>query len=109
MTGLYNQGTDSSNKRLAYASSSLDENYHYILFVFDNGVERFYIDNVQVGTRNQPKYLNGTKIIFGRTQSAAARHFKGNINMVEVYKDKALNSTEILQNYNYYKQKGWVQ
>jgi hypothetical protein len=76
--------------------------YNHCSFTYSNSTFYMYLNGVQIYTTTSPTntiYYSGGYIAIGRDADANASYFPGNIPQASIY-NRALSSSEVLQNYN---------
>jgi hypothetical protein len=80
-------------------SNAFDGNYHLIVYSYDNGTGKIYLDGELKSTGSFTKCNDSEQILIGFESEGGGYYFVGNISQVQIY-DRALTADEILQNYN---------
>ena len=80
-------------------SNAFDGNYHQIVYTYDNGTGKIYLDGTLRNTGSFTKCNDAEQISIGYEAEGGGYYFIGNIPQVLIY-NKALTAEEVLQNYN---------
>ena len=80
-------------------SNAFDGNYHQIVYTYDNGTGKIYLDGTLRNTGSFTKCNDAEQISIGYEAEGAGFYFIGNIAQVSIY-NRALTPQEIQQNYN---------
>jgi Concanavalin A-like lectin/glucanases superfamily len=76
--------------------------YNHCLFTYSNSTFCMYLNGFQIYTTTSPTntiYYSGGYIAIGRDADSSGSYFNGNVSNAQIY-NRALSSTEVLQNYN---------
>lgn len=80
-------------------SNAWDGNYHQIVYTYENGTGKIYLDGVLKNTGTFSKCNSAEQITVGREAEGSGYWFLGDIPKAYVY-DKVLSAAEVLQDFN---------
>jgi hypothetical protein len=80
-------------------SNAFDGNWHQIVYSYDNGTGKIYLDGTLKNTNSFSKCNDAEEIIIGGETESSGFYFNGNISQVSFY-NRVLTATEIQQNFN---------
>ena len=80
-------------------SNAFDGNYHQIVYTYDNGTGKIYLDGTLRNTNSFTKCNDSEEIVIGSELEGGGYYFIGNIAQVSIY-NRALTAAEVSQNYN---------
>jgi hypothetical protein len=80
-------------------SNAFDGNYHLIVYSYDNGTGKIYLDGELKSTGSFTKCNDSEQILIGFESEGGGYYFVGNISQVQIY-NRALTATEITTIYN---------
>ena len=80
-------------------SNAFDGNYHQIVYTYDNGTGKIYLDGTLRNTNSFTKCNDSEEIVIGVELESGGYYFIGNIAQVSIY-NRALSAAEVSQNYN---------
>ena len=80
-------------------SNAFDGNYHQIVYTYDNGTGKIYLDGTLRNTNSFTKCNDSEEIVIGSELEGGGYYFIGNIAQVSIY-NRALSAAEISQNFN---------
>lgn len=83
-------------------SNAWDGNYHQIVYTYNNGTGKIYLDGVLKNTGTFTKCNTAEQITVGRESEGSGYWFLGDIPRASIY-NKVFSAEEVLQNYNAYK------
>jgi hypothetical protein len=100
-TGNTNIGVQDGNYNGSFVtgSNAFDGNYHQIVYTYDNGTGKIYLDGTLRNTGSFTKCNDAEQISIGHEAEGAGYYFIGNISQVSIY-NRALTASEIQQNFN---------
>lgn len=87
------------NGSFVIGSNAFDGNYHYIVYTYDNGTGKIYLDGALRNTNSFTKCNDSEQITIGGEFEGGGYYFIGNISQVSIY-NRALTPAEVFQNYN---------
>ena len=80
-------------------SSAWDGNYHQIVYTYNNGIGKIYLDGILKSTGNFTKYNSAEEILIGREAEGSGYWFIGDITRACVY-SKVFTAEEVLEDFN---------
>ena len=80
-------------------SNAFDGNYHQIVYTYDNGTGKIYLDGTLRNTNSFTKCNDSEEIVIGVELEGSGYYFTGNIAQASIY-NRALTAAEISQNFN---------
>ena len=80
-------------------SNAWDGNYHQIVYTYENGTGKIYLDGVLKNSGSFTKCNSAEQITVGRESEGSGYWFLGDIPRAYVY-DKVLSAAEVLQDFN---------
>jgi hypothetical protein len=80
-------------------SNAFDGNYHQIIYTYDNGTGKIYLDGTLRNTGSFTKCNDSEQISIGSELEGGGYYFIGNIAQTQIY-NRVLTPAEVLQNYN---------
>lgn len=80
-------------------SNAFDGNWHQIVYSYDNGTGKIYLDGTLKNTNSFTKCNDAEEIIIGGETESSGFYFNGNISQVSFY-NRVLTAAEIQQNFN---------
>jgi len=80
-------------------SNAFDGNYHQIVYTYDNGTGKIYLDGILRNTGSFTKCNDSEQIAIGVELEGGGYYFIGNIATTQIY-NRALTAAEITQNFN---------
>ena len=83
-------------------SNAWDGNYHQIVYTYNNGTGKIYLDGVLKNTGTFTKCNTAEQITVGRESEGSGYWFLGDIPRASIY-NQVFSAEEVLQNYNAYK------
>ena len=100
-TGNTNIGVQDGNyySDFVTGSNAFDGNWHQIVYSYDNGTGKIYLDGVLKNTNSFTKCNDAEEIIIGGETESGGYYFDGNISLVSFY-NRVLTAAEIQQNFN---------
>lgn len=113
--GYYAYTTDGGTQVLLFSIDSsginlLDDNWHHIVCTRDNSNVNIYVDGVLNRTTGNGGSWSGTNVwssmtmLIGNNPNNIYYYFNGSIGVAKIY-NRALNSSEVLQNFKTYRTK----
>ena len=100
-TGNTNIGVQDGNYYDSFVtgSNAFDGNWHQIVYTYDNGTGKIYLDSILKNTNSFTKCNDAEEIIIGGETEGGGFYFDGHISSVSFY-NRVLTATEISQNFN---------
>lgn len=100
-TGNTNIGVQDGNYYDSFVtgSNAFDGNWHQIVYTYDNGTGKIYLDSILKNTNSFTKCNDAEEIIIGGETEGGGFYFDGHISSVSFY-NRVLTATEIQQNFN---------
>jgi len=100
-TGNTNIGVQDGNYNGSFVtgSNAFDGNFHHIVYTYDNGTGKIYLDSVLRNTGSFTKCNDAEEILIGTEVEGGGYYFPGNIAQVSIY-NRALTASEVQQNFN---------
>ena len=80
-------------------SSAWDGNYHQIVYTYNNGIGKIYLDGILKSTGNFTKCNSAEEILIGREAEGSGYWFIGDITRACVY-SKVFTAEEVLEDFN---------
>ena len=80
-------------------SNAFDGNWHHLVYTYDNGTGKIYLDSVLKNTNSFTKCNDAEEIIIGGETEGSGYYFDGHISSVSFY-NRVLTASEVQQNYN---------
>ena len=105
-TGNTNIGVQDGNYRGTFVigSNAFDGNYHQIVYTYENGTGKIYLDGVLKSTGTFTKCNDAEQILIGRENESSGYYFIGDIPLAKIY-NRALTPAEVQSNYRHYKKR----
>ena len=100
-TGNTNIGIQDGNynNSVVTGSNAFDGNFHHIVYTYDNGTGKIYLDSVLRNTGSFTKCNDAEEILIGTEFEGGGYYFPGNIAQASIY-NRALTAAEVQQNFN---------
>ena len=100
-TGNTNIGVQDGNYSSGFVTGSdaFDGNWHQIVYTYDNGTGKIYLDGILKSSGSFTKCNDSEEIIIGGETEGSGYYLDGNISQVLIY-NKVLTATEVKQNFN---------
>jgi hypothetical protein len=80
-------------------SNAFDGGWHNIVYTYENGTGKIYLDSVLRNTGSFTKCNDAEEILIGNEQEGAGYYFIGNISTV-LFHNRSISALEISQNFN---------
>jgi formylglycine-generating enzyme required for sulfatase activity len=80
-------------------SNAFDGGWHNIVYTYENGTGKIYLDSVLRNTGSFTKCNDAEEILIGNEQEGAGYYFIGNISIV-LFHNRSMSALEISQNFN---------
>jgi hypothetical protein len=100
-TGNTNIGIQDGNYNSSFVtgSNAFDGNWHQLVYTYDNGTGKIYLDSVLKNTGSFTKCNDAEEIVIGGEIEGSGYHFEGYISSVSFH-NRVLTADEVKQNFN---------
>jgi hypothetical protein len=100
-TGNTNIGIQDGNYNGSFVtgSNAFDGNWHQLVYTYDNGTGKIYLDSVLKNTGSFTKCNDAEEIVIGGEIEGGGYHFEGHMSSVSFH-NRVLTADEVQQNFN---------